>query len=168
MKKSCLPYIFLILLLCTCDIKYKFWKDKRIINDKANIENEWKFVLTIYYNNPNVYFDMPLELGQIRDGEYEYTVDYVFYERSFFQFFSDVFDVRPVEIRNKDERETCLYNLHTICDIKDRNGNILFWYSYDDENEQNPYMLLNGYLIKKNPKLLAFTKSLLESNIIIP
>ena len=167
MRRFVFFVIFFIPLVCSCKSKYEFWKDERIIADRKDVEKEWKFVLTVYYNSPSIYFDEPLQLGQIRDGVYEHTVDYVFYERSFFQFFAKVFEEPPVEIKDEKERETYLYNLHSLCDVKDRNGNVIFWYSYD-ENEADPYMLLNGHLIKKNQKLLAFARILLETEVVEP
>ena len=157
------------ILLASCS-SYSAINDKKIISDKKLLENEWKFTLTVYYNNPNTFFDMPLELGQIRDGEYERSATQVFYERSFYHFLSEVFTSSPKVINNKDLQEKYLNTVSSLCDVKTRKGDILFWYSYDDGNSGNPYMLLNGRLIEKNGQLISWTKMLLDSseNVVIP
>ena len=174
MKKvfMCLSFMLICascILLISCS-SYSAINDKKIISDKKLLENEWKFTLTVYYNNPNTFFDMPLELGQIRDGEYERSVTRVFYERSFYHFLSEVFTSSPKVIKNKDLQERYLYTVSTLCDVKNRKGDILFWYTYDDGNSGNPYMLLNGRLIEKNGQLISWTKMLLDSseNVVIP
>lgn len=168
-----LSYFLLVILLCLITVScvsYSAINDKNVLADKKLLENEWKYTLTIYYNNPNTFFDMPLELGQIRDGEYERCIRRVFYERSFFHFLSEVFVSSPSIIKNKDLQEQYLYTLSTLCDVQNRNGDILFWYSFDGGNTENPYMLLNGKLIKKNDKLISWTKMLLDSseNVVLP
>ena len=92
------------ILLVSCS-SYSAINDKKIISDKKLLENEWKFTLTVYYNNPNTFFDMPLELGQIRDGEYERSVTQVFYERSFYHFLSEVFTSSPKVTNNKSNKQ---------------------------------------------------------------
>lgn len=157
------------LIIFSC-ASYSPINDKKVVSDKKLLENEWKFTLTVYYNNPNTFFDMPLELGQIRDGEYECSATQVFYERSFYHFLSEVFTSPPSVIKDRDLQETYLYTVTSLCDVKNRNGDILFWYSYDDGNSENPYMLLNGRLIEKNDRLISWTKMLLDSseNVVLP
>lgn len=151
------------IILCSCS-NYSAINDKKVISDKKLLENEWKFTLTIYYNNPNNFFDMPLELGQIRDGEYERSATKVFYERSFFHFLSDAFHSSPKIIHDKELQKTYLYTVSSLCDVKNRKGDILFWYSYDNDTPENSYMLLNGRLIEKNEQLIFWTKMLLDSS----
>lgn len=166
-------YIITISLMCffivSC-VSYSAINDKSVISDKKLLENEWKYTLTIYYNNPKTFFDMPLELGQIRDGEYERTATRVFYERSFYHFLSEVFTSSPEIIKDKNLQETYLYSVKSLCDVKNRKGDILFWYSYDDGNSENPYMLLNGKVIKKNDRLILWAQMLLDSseNVVLP
>lgn len=164
-----MSFIMLCIVICSCK-DYSALNDKKIIRDRSLVENEWKFTLTVYYNNPSTLFDMPLELGQIRDGEYEDSASHVFYERSFMQFLSETFPSSPKIIKDKDLQETYLYTMTSLCDVKNRKGDILFWYSYDDCNPENPYMLLNGYLIEKNDVLLSWARMILDSpkEVVIP
>ena len=90
-----MSFIMLCIVICSCK-DYSALNDKKIIRDRTLVENEWKFTLTVYYNNPSTLFDMPLELGQIRDGEYENSANHVFYERSFVQFLSALIIYRYV------------------------------------------------------------------------
>ncbi|MBP5696798.1 MAG: hypothetical protein J6X11_09165 [Treponema sp.] len=166
MRKYILFLCLGLFVLTSCQKEYKFWKDKKIVPDEKLIENEWKYTLTIYYNNPDSYVDIPYEIGQIRDGCYEKKVEQKFYERSFYEFFSKIFTESPKIIKDKSTQEIYKSQIKTVCDLYNRNGKLIFWYSYDGCNEKDEVMLLNGKLIKKNILLQAWTKSILDSTVI--
>ena len=148
----------------SCHSYYNFLRDRCIILNRESVINSDKFVLTVYYNKSNIYRE-PLERGEIRDGHYERKVEKIFYERSFIYFFSQVF-THPPSIRKDEERlvRARLF-LSTLCEIRNSNNELILWYSYDDMNTNEEYMLLNDRLIIKNNKLLGFTKMLLDYNI---
>lgn len=164
MKKflfACISMCFFI----SCHTEYKFWEDKKIISDEKLIANEWKYTLTIYYNNPDSYVDVPYEIGQIRDGCYEKKIEQTFYERSFYEFFSRIFTQSPKVIKDKSAREIYTNQIKIVCDVYNRKGDLIFWYSYEDCNEQSDEMVLNGNLVKNNFLLQAWTKSMIESAV---
>ncbi len=161
-------FLFICIGMCFfigCHNEYQFWKDKKIIADEKLIENEWKYTLTIYYNNPGAYVDVPYEIGQIRDGCYEKKVEQKFYEKSFYEFFSRIFTQSPKIIKDKEMQKIYANQIRTVCDVYNRKGDLVFWYSYEDFDEKNEGMLLNGNLVKNNTLLQAWTKSIVESTV---
>ena len=155
-------YFGIAILYSSCKNKYNPLNDKTIIPNIKLLDNQWKFILTIYYN-PVTYLDRPLELGEIRDGRFEIKKEYVFYERSFPRFLSSVFSEAPVLLtKQKIEQDRYSNFIFTLCEIRNEEGKLLLWYTYDD-NSTEPNMLLNGNVIVKNRKLCNFTKSILQN-----
>ena len=148
-----------------CRTYYNFLKDKNVVLNRTAVATSDKFILTVYYNNANVYRNS-LERGEIKDGHYERKEEMVFYERSFVYFFSEIFTHSPIIKIDKDKLKNMQLSLSTLCEIRNSNGELIFWYSYDDMNEKEQYMLLNDRLIIKNNKLLNLTEMILNRNLL--
>lgn len=163
-KNKCIILLSFILIFFSCISKYDYTKDKNVIQNKELL-NDWKFKIVVYYNNPQTLFPTPLEIGQIRDGQYEKKVEHVFYERTFSNFLSTVFFEKTKIINNEKLKNEVLLSTTSICDIYDRNNNLILWFSYNSSSE---YMILNGNLVEVNQKLYDFVNLLLNNDIIIP
>lgn len=163
-KNKCIILLSFILIFFSCISKYDYTKDKNVIQNKELL-NDWKFKIVVYYNNPQTLFPTPLEIGQIRDGQYEQKVEHVFYERTFSNFLSTVFFEKTKIINNEKLKNEVLLSTTSICDIYDRNNNLILWFSYNSSSE---YMILNGNLVEVNQKLYDFVNLLLNNDIIIP
>lgn len=165
MKRKCIASILILFSLAAgyCR-KYNFVHDKNIVPDSKSVEESDKFELTIYYNDWQVYRDVPLSVYEIRDGSFEKKFGATFYRHVFMHFFSIYF---PKKIREAKGTEKSAVFITTLCEIKNADGELVLWYSYEPEGEK--YMVLNGKIFERNKMLIGLTESLIKhSNVIIP
>lgn len=126
-----------------------------IILNKDYLDNHFKFTITTYYNNPNEYYDMPLELGEIKDKRFEIKKERIFYERSF-KLFLDTYFPEKLEISNDKE----LYQLNkatnnSFCEIRNENGELLYWFSLKIDLESDD-LIINNLLITNGKPIIEF------------
>lgn len=165
MKKNCFVFMILTFFLLQSCTKYNYLNDKKVILNKEYIENHYKFTVTVYYNNPCIYFDHALEIGEIFDSVHENQKTYTLYERGFQHFCESAFENPPFAVKNDDEFRNISGNLKTLVDVRNENGDLIFWYSF---NPDEKYMLLNNHLIERNDKLFGMAAIILAEDYILP
>lgn len=163
MKRKCVAVILILFSLAAgyCR-KYSFVHDKKIVPNGKTVENSDKFELTIYYNDLQVYRDIPLSVYEIRDGCFEEKIAVTFYKHVFMHFFSIYF---PKKIREAKNAEKSAVFITTLCEMKNADGELVLWYSYEPKGEK--YMVLNGKVFERNEMLMNFTESLIETSAVI-
>ena len=165
MKRKCIASILILFSLVAgyCK-KYSFVHDKNIVPNVKAVEESDKFELTIYYNDWQAYRDVPLSVYEIRDGCFEKKIGATFYRHVFMHFFSIYF---PKKIREAKNAEKSTVFITTLCEMKNADGELVLWYSYEPEGEK--YMVLNGKIFERNEMLMELTEFLIEhSTVIIP
>lgn len=164
MKRRYIAAILILFLLAGCHGKYSFINDKNIVPDKLSVRGCDKFELTIYYNDSQIYRDIPLSIYEIRDGCFEKKIVTSFYRHVFMDFFSRIFPQKIREVKNTEKSTVFIISL---CEMKNADGELVFWYSYETEGEK--YMVLNGKVFARNEMLMELTQSLIEhSDVIVP
>ena len=153
-------FVLVSLILSSCG-KYDPLNDKNVVLDRRAYDSSDKFTLTIYYNNPDAYYDMALNPYEIRDTFHSAKREIVLYRIVFENFMEGWFQNKPVIVNDKEEYKKKMGNIYTVCDIKNHRGNTLLWFSYDDPDKKEPYMILNGNLVESNELLLTFAKTML-------
>lgn len=156
-------FVLASLLLSSCG-KYDPLNDKNILHDRKIYESSDKFTLTVYYNNPDAYYDMALNPYEICDTFHSVKRERILYRIVFEKFMEGWFKSKPIIVHKKEEFKKKMGNIYTVCDIKNHRGDTLLWFTYDDPDRNEPYMILNGKLCETNVELLTFVKFLLYSN----
>lgn len=144
MKITKFVLIFILLLCiqsCNCN---KGIKD--LVINRENMENCFNFKVTIYYNSPYIFRDSPLEIGRIRDGEYEEKTEWTLYEKSLDLFLNTYFPDRIEIVNNPIKYNECMNNISSFCEIRNDNNQLLYWIIPQPKNEE--FMIINGKLIK--------------------
>ncbi len=153
-------FVLVSLILSSCG-KYDPLNDKNVVLDRRAYDSSDKFTLTVYYNNPDVYYDMALNPYEIRDTFHSAKREIVLYRIVFENFMEGWFQNKPVIVNDKEEYKKKMGNIYTVCDIKNHRGDTLLWFTYDDPDKKEPYMILNGNLVESNELLLTFAKTML-------
>ena len=153
-------FIFLFsFAFCSCH--YNVMNDRSVVERRDVFDSSDKFIFTVYYNSPSIYWDTPPSPYEIRDICHELKKTQVFYKDDLPKFLELIFEKRPKVIQYGNRlAERPIY--HTVCDIRNQKGDTLLWFSYDDPEKGEPTMILNGNLTETNEKLMVFVKTMLQ------
>lgn len=136
-------FLFIMLFINSCKCN-KGIKD--LVTNNNYLKNHFNFKVISYYNSPNTYREMPLEIGQIRHGAYEMKDELELYERTLDLFFETYFPNGVEKINDEAEYEKCMNNISSFCEIVNEDNQLLFWIVPQPKNEK--FMIVNGFLIK--------------------
>lgn len=162
-RKICIFVISIFsLFLFSCG-KYNPLLDKNIVPHFDFFDESEKFVFTVYYNNPDSYYDMPLNPYAVMDIQHEFARGDTLYKNELEIFLSEIFGKPPKIIKDFQKLHDKKNRIYTVCCIRNQFGKMILWFSYDDPDSNEPYMIMNGKLTEKNEKLANFAKVVLNS-----